>query len=345
MSVSILHGDCRDVLKTLESGSVNCIVTSPPYYGLRDYGVAGQIGLEQTPDEYVAEMVAVFREARRVLRDDGVFWLNLGDSYVSSGTGNPTAGSTLQGGISNQIEAKKRPDKLGFGLSAKNLIGIPWRVAFALQTDGWILRQDVIWAKPNPMPESVQDRCTKAHEYVFMFSKSARYLYDAAAIAEDGVTGDMRRPYGSPGANALDPRGKQGEGKLRTGKHGRATGDVYTAKAYANPQSAPRGPRSNFGEPEGGKRNKRSVWTIATRPFAEAHFATMAPELARICIMAGCPLGGTVLDPFGGAGTTALVADQLQRNAVIIELNPEYVGIAERRINRDAGMFAEAASP
>ena len=455
--ITILNGDCRDVLRTLPDASVQCCVTSPPYFNLRDYGVAGQIGLEPTPDDFVAEMVAVFRDVRRVLRDDGVLFLNLGDSYFgsnqtggtkslegsakragrmfskpvgaqraiacdTSGTkpegfqasgclcgslcdacraayrlgishnGNllaptpapsigvsthehmvlppghlPTLGLTGRGDhseaaildpeqasrlagepprdapVSMTHGSSRRPqaepprsgqpsgclscgrslpdcvpasarmggctcgtsapgsasDSLGKGASGlayphlttkalkpKDLIGIPWRVAFALQADGWYLRSDIIWHKPNPMPESVTDRPTSAHEHVFLFSKSERYHYDAEAIKEPAVAAEAE------GGPAL-------------------------------------------------KRNARNVWTIATRPFPEAHFATFPPELAERCILAGCPAGGTVLDPFGGAGTTGLVADRLQRHAVLIELNPEYAAMAERRIAREGGLFAD----
>lgn len=341
MSVQILTGDCRDVLATLPGGSVHCCVTSPPYFGLRDYGVDGQIGLEQTPDEYVAEMVAVFRSVRRVLRDDGTLWLNLGDSYAGY-HGNKNAAvptSAVNGwtnGTNENLRGDKRPQDIG--LKPKDLIGIPWRVAFALQADGWYLRQDIIWHKPNPMPESVKDRCTKAHEYVFMLSKSARYFYDTAAIAEDAIyPDDNRRPYGSEGAWEMDGRPKE----QRHG--GKPRGDKQRGHSRRHAGFNDRWDAMEKADQCSGKRNKRSVWAIATQPFSEAHFATMAPELAETCIKAGCPLGGTVLDPFGGAGTTALMADRLGRNAILIELNPAYVQIARKRLTDDAGMFAEFA--
>lgn len=303
--IRILVGDCREVLATLPDRSVQCCVTSPPYYGLRDYGHAGQIGLEQTPDAYVAEMVAVFREVRRVLRDDGTLWLNLGDSYASStkGSGGPTAKQQTNAG------AFFEPRKFNMGdCKEKDLMGIPWRVAFALQADGWWVRQDIIWAKPNPMPESVQDRCTKAHEYVFLLSKGPRYFYDAKAIAEPGVG---RETYF--GSDAYS----KGSGRNDSGS--------YDATACAT-------------------RNRRSVWPIATQPYSGAHFATMPPELAETCIKAGSKPGDMILDPFGGAGTTALVADRLQRNATIVELNPAYAQLARDRINGEAGMFAPVAA-
>lgn len=314
--IRILRGDCRDVLKTLPDASVHCCVTSPPYFGLRDYGVAEQIGLEATPAEYVAELVAVFAEVRRVLRDDGTLWLNLGDSYAGGKTGRSDTGpddiarraaayGTGAGEATGPATGEQRKPPQGF--KPKDLIGIPWRVAFALRADGWYLRQDIIWSKPNPMPESVKDRCTKAHEYVFLLSKSARYWFDSDAMQEPS-------------------EGRENFGNVR------AKGDCEQRNDNT---------RSDMTLKD--MRNKRSVWTIATQPFSEAHFATMAPELAETCIKAGCPVGGTVLDPFGGAGTTGLVADRLQRDALLIELNPEYAGIAERRIVGDAPLFADVA--
>jgi DNA modification methylase len=365
MTVQILKGDCREVLRTLPDESVHCIVTSPPYFGLRDYGVAGQIGLEATPEAFTAELVRVFAELRRVLRKDGTAWLNLGDSYAAN-----AATAT--------------------GVKAKDLLGIPWRVAFALQADGWYLRQDIIWSKPNPMPESVRDRCTKAHEYLFLLSRSERYHYDADAIADD-ATARLQQRLTLP---TQDPKA------ALYGGQNFVDGGISTT------------------------RNKRSVWEVTTQPFSEAHFATFPPALIEPCILAGCPsqcctqcgapwvrveirgeshyaklgkitgseLGktdtdprnqasgggqtrtasgavpslkpakrqtigfspsctcnvtttsGMVLDPFGGAGTTGLVADRLGRNAILIELNEAYAEMAERRIRGDAGMFAEVTT-
>jgi len=309
-----MNGDCRSILSGLPDQSIHCCVTSPPYFGLRDYGHAGQIGLEQTPDAYVAELVAVFREVRRVLRDDGTLWLNLGDSYNA-------AGRTGHGSRDGFKQATNRASASGFDncrpsvsqLKEKDLIGIPWRVAFALQADGWYLRQDIIWAKPNPMPESVTDRCTKAHEYIFLLSKSARYYYDAAAIAEpfaDERMGASGVKFGVPEQYA-DDAGRGGDQGL-----------------------------SKFNGTDRTGRNRRSVWTVATQPFKEAHFATFPPALIEPCILAGCPEGGTILDPFGGAGTTGLVADRLNRNAILIELNPEYATMAHARIHGDAPLLA-----
>lgn len=353
MSVRILIGDCRDRLRSLPNESVHCVVTSPPYFGLRDYGVAGQIGLEPTPDAFVAEMVAVFREVRRLLRSDGTLWLNLGDSYASStkGSGGNGDTSTLgpksggngisDAGIKRSVERQamdvRRFDVVGAGLKPKDLIGIPWRVAFALQADGWWLRQDIIWAKPNPMPESVQDRCTKAHEYMFMLSKSARYHFDADAIAEGAVADHPPGNVTHKGKTAYDA----GDEKHRT-KQGLV---AYSSRQrgvpprHAQYESSDQSGLDDIGR--GGQRNKRSVWTVATRPFKEAHFATFPPALIEPCLLAGCPAGGTVLDPFGGAGTTGLVADRHGRNAILIELNPAYAEMAERRIRAEQPMFAD----
>ena len=285
---TIHTGDCVSTLQTLPANSVQCCVTSPPYYGLRDYGHAGQIGLEDTPEAYIAKMVEVFREVKRVLRDDGTLWLNIGDSYAGSGpsgasyqsatTKRRAAGNGMEGSfrISKTLAkrgltyANKKPVAPA-GFKSKDLMGIPWMLAFALRADGWYLRQDIIWHKPNPMPESVTDRCTKAHEYVFLLSKSARYFYDAEAAKECAVDGD-------------------------------------------------------------GNRNRRSVWAITTKPFKGAHFAVMPEALVEPCILAGSKPGDTVLDPFTGSGTVAVVSLREGRNFVGCELNSDYVTIAENRI-------------
>jgi len=315
MTVTIRHGDCREILRTMPDESVHCCVTSPPYFGLRDYGVAGQIGLEPSPDAFVAELVDVFREVRRVLRADGTLWLNLGDSYAGSGKGGNPEGSQWKGFVGNKDREKaaQPAGKQLWGHKAKDLIGIPWQVAFALRADGWYLRQDIIWSKPNPMPESVTDRCTKAHEYIFLMSKSGRYHYDAGAIAEAAIyAGDVRDYTGDQKSNRADP-------------------DLQ--------RTLPRGKTITVGD----TRNKRSVWNVPSLPFPGSHFATFPPDLIEPCIKAGCPEGGTVLDPFGGAGTTGMVADRLKRHAILIELNPEYAAMAEQRIRGDAGMFADVA--
>jgi DNA modification methylase len=314
MSVRILTGDCRSVLATLPDASVHCCVTSPPYFGLRDYGVAGQIGLEPTPDAFVAELVAVFREVRRVLRSDGVVFLNLGDSYAGGGGFSASAPSTAisKSGKYGVLGALKAGGIKPKGeIKALDLIGIPWAVAFALRADGWYLRQDIIWSKPNPMPESVRDRCTKAHEYLFLLSKSASYYYDGEAIAEEAIHAGRKINY---------------DGSQKNCSAGDGVNDRRTL--IDRPVQV------------GGTRNRRSVWEVATQPFAEAHFATFPPALIEPCILAGCPEGGTVLDPFGGAGTTGLVADRLKRNAVLIELNPAYADMARKRIEGDAPLFA-----
>ena len=302
---------------------------------LLQYFEPAEIGLEPTPGEYVAKLVEVFREVRRVLRDDGTLWLNLGDCYASSGgVGQPHRDSS--GGIGNKGTRGEqgyhaagggfvRPDTARDGLKPKDLLGIPWRVAFALQADGWYLRQDIIWSKPNPMPESVRDRCTKAHEYIFLLSKSERYHFDADAIKERSVTNDPRRPYGSPGANKLDPRGAQGRGENRKR-------DEFNGKTNALPGREAFRAFTEF-------RNRRSVWTVTTKPFKGAHFATFPPDLIEPCILAGCPVGGTVLDPFLGSGTTAMVALRNGRSAIGCELNPEYVEIAKKRISTAEALF------
>jgi len=307
MNYQLIIGDCIEGIRTLPDQSVHTCVTSPPYFGLRDYGMDGQIGLEVTPDAFVARLVEVFREVRRVLRDDGTLWLNLGDSYSTHAAGkvaNPMAKSTLAG-VKTQAVANESSRARGDyyrtpgGLPEKNLLGIPWRVAFALQADGWYLRQDIIWHKPNPLPESVTDRCTKAHEYVFLLSKSARYYFDAEAVKEEGVY-----PAGTKAAKGSADRQAQQGVNARPPEY----------KVYD------------------GFRNRRSVWTVATKPFAGAHFATFPPGLIEPCILAGSPVGGTVLDPFGGSGTTAGVAMKHGRNAVLCELNPEYAALIPARI-------------
>jgi DNA modification methylase len=385
----IIVGDCIAGLRTLPDASVHCCVTSPPYWGLRNYGHDGQIGLEPTPEAYVARMVEVFREVRRVLRDDGTLWLNLGDSYngiggpgkQNGGPIGPTAAIAIEGTKGRRIS----------GLKQKDLVGIPWRVAFALQADGWWLRQDIIWHKPNPMPESVRDRCTKAHEYVFLLTKSERYYYDAEAVSEPVASSSVLRLR----QKTLPEQG----GSLRV-------------------PGKTNGPMKAVGDTE--TRNRRSVWTVTTKPYSGAHFAVMPPDLVEPCIKAGCPeqccsicgspwvrvverkrvmrhelpaghpdyrpgrytskaggaddysngggqafsfsstkgwapscecqrmmcdavmmgdhgvavstIPGTVLDPFAGSGTTLAVAAELGRNAIGCELNPEYVRLAEQRI-------------
>lgn len=274
VNFKLLVGDCVESMKALPDQSINCCVTSPPYFGLRDYGVDGQIGLEQTPEEYVTKMVEVFREVRRVLRDDGTLWLNIGDSY-------------------------------GKG---KQLLGIPWRVAFALQGDGWVLRQEIIWNKPNAMPESVKDRCTKAHEQIFLLSKCPRYYFDSEAMKEDAVGGQTGK------AASFKREGSKRE-------------QTIPSQAYGTHR-----PEREDVSYNGEKRNRRSVWSVATRPYKGAHFATFPPALIEPCILAGCQAGGVVLDPFGGSGTTAGVAIANGRNAILCELNVDYCSLVEGRV-------------
>jgi DNA modification methylase len=384
VTVRIICADVMDGLRQLPDESVHCVVSSPPYWGLRDYGVDGQIGVEPTYQEHVDSVVAVFREVRRVLRKDGTLWLNYGDSYATSVNGR-SAADTKTAGKDDRTFRDKPFSTIQGVLKPKDLCGIPWRVAFALQADGWWLRSDIIWAKPTPMPESITDRPTKSHEYVFLLTKAERYFYDAEAIKEATT-----QPLGVP---------------RLTGQH-KADAGGFTTNGTGNSSLG-----SNQGE---ASRNKRSVWTIATSPFPEAHFATFPPELPEICILAGTSQKGccakcgapwgratekidtgrrqkmadgwdtaegghgtvhrngrekgqsgvpvmasvttgweascscnadaipcTVLDPFSGAGTTALVADRLQRNAIGIELNPTYAAMSERRINGDRGALLD----
>jgi len=306
----IIHGNCLEVLKSLDENSIDCCVTSPPYWGLRDYGVDGQLGLESTPDEYVQKLVEIFREVMRVLKDEGTLWLNLGDSYAGSNSAG-IEDNKAAGKGSRKTVVKERPNKVVKGLKPKDLVGIPWRVAFALQADGWYLRSDIIWYKPNAMPESVRDRPTKAHEYIFLMSKSPRYYYDYKAILES-----LKRPSELERSTPAMFRGRNKHNGYGTRKH---SGNEYK------------------GELEG--RNKRSVWTVSTKPFSEAHFATFPPDLIEPCILAGCPSGGIVLDPFFGAGTTGLVAMRNGRQYIGIELNEEYIEIAEKRLQAEQPLF------
>ncbi len=357
-SFQIIEGDALEQLRELPAESVHCCVTSPPYWGLRDYGTAtweggdagcdhkqetrhqkqgvssqrkgranaeeqrnenfrslcpncgatrtdSQLGLEPTPELYVANMVEVLREVRRVLRDDGTVWLNLGDSYNGVGRGDKANGL--------QVAARATKQRTVTGLKSKDLVGIPWRVAFALQADGWYLRSDIIWSKPNPMPESVTDRPTKAHEYIFLLSKSGRYWYDADAIAEPLST--------APNAQARGPKDTPNRGPRDAGN----SGLQGTAMGIRNGTVA--------------TRNKRTVWTVTTKPYSEAHFATFPPKLIEPCVLAGCPEGGTVLDPFAGSGTTGMVALRAGRRFIGIELNPEYCEMARCRILDDAPLL------
>lgn len=324
-SFRMLCGDALDVLRTLPDEGANCCVTSPPYWGLRNYGMENQIGLEATPEQYVARLVDVFRELRRVLRNDGTLWLNLGDCYA---TGAGEVGNCPGGGEQGERWAGYRgtrdgspkhsaaaigpmvqPNRMPIpGLKPKDLVGIPWRVAFALQADGWWLRSEIIWSKPNPMPESVTDRPTKAHEQIFLLTKNERYHYDADAIAE---------PCGGFNGSSF------------------TTGKTHDARHHL--AAVGKGERT---EPT--RRNKRSVWTIATLPTPDAHFATFPIDLAQTCILAGTPAEGLVIDPFAGAGTTGLAALKHGRRFLGIELNQEYISIAENRVARHCPLLASA---
>lgn len=305
MNSTILTGDALEQLKTIESGVVNTCVTSPPYYGLRDYGVDGQIGLEETPEQYINHLVEVFREVKRVLRDDGTLWVNIGDSYCA---------------------VRKWPS-----CKPKDLIGIPWMLAFALRADGWYLRQDIIWAKPNPMPESVKDRCTKSHEYIFLLSKSKQYYYDAEAIAEKST--EYERCLTNPPRFGGNKYGDDETEQTRT-----KSGKEWNPTMGGGGTSFI-GHKGNFkadGTPiSGATRNKRDVWTVTTKPYTEAHFAVFPPDLIEPCILAGAPFDGLVLDPFTGSGTTAVTSLQNGRNFIGVELNPKYVTMAQKRIKRD----------
>jgi DNA modification methylase len=344
VSVRILTGDCRQRLAELPDQSVHCCVTSPPYFGLRDYGHAGQMGLEPTPDEFVAGMVEVFREVRRILRDDGVLFLNIGDSYAGGSFAQDGIRCALPGTDKNKATRHGKRGAVD-GIKPKDLIGIPWLLAFALRADGWYLRQDIIWSKPNPMPESVRDRCTKAHEYLFLLSKGPRYYYDAEAIAEPLQSSSIARlSQDVEGQDGSDRVPGKTNGKMKAVYTKPYTGQSTKDYASGNAQDASETKRRIVERILSGElvtRNKRSVWEVATQPYSEAHFATYPPALIEPCILAGCPVGGTVIDPFFGAGTTGLVSDRLQRNCIGIELNPEYAELARRRIADEAGMFGE----
>ena len=329
----IIIGDVRTALSSIPDGSVQTCITSPPYWGLRDYGHGEQIGLEQTPDDYVAEIVAVFREVWRVLADDGTLWLNLGDSYAAMRDSKATP-DTLRNGDGTKVltAANRNPNNLkNAGLKHKDLVGIPWRVAFALQSDGWYLRQDIIWHKPNPMPESVRDRCTKAHEYVFLLSKSGRYFFDADAIREpwEGEAAKAvamgKKEVGQRGINASARRGLTDGQATQFKKQGHSGYFGADGKCLLNPLGA----------------NKRSVWKVATSPYKGAHFATFPPDLIKPCILAGSRPGDIVLDPFMGSGTTAAVALQHGRQYLGCELNPAYQPLQDARIATSVGpLFA-----
>ena len=323
--MKIILADAVEGLRRIPAESINTVVTSPPYYGLRDYGVDGQIGLEKSSTEYIARLVEVFREVWRVLKPDGTVWVVIGDSY---------AHDSKWGGSSGGKHAKALHGNTGIGrtrtttgLKEKDLIGIPWMFAFAMRDDGWWLRQDIVWAKPNPMPESVRDRCTRSHEYIFMFSKSRKYYFDGEAISEptaESTTKRLAQNIDAQTGSARVPGKTNGPMKAVAPRYG---GNKYTAtpdKFYRT--------KSGNAYDYRPRRNKRDVWTVTTRGYKGAHFATFPPDLIRPCVLAGCPEGGVVLDPFCGSGTTLQVARECGRDGVGIELNKEYLSLIVNRV-------------
>jgi DNA modification methylase len=344
LTVEILKGDCREVLRTLPRESVHCVVTSPPYWRQRDYGMPGQLGLEQTPEEYIAKLMTIFRDVRRVLRSDGTAWINIGDKWASGGNGGGGSFMEDRGEAWAHAKNSKGWRSPPVGYKDKDLVGLPFMLAFAMRADGWFWRQCNIWAKPNGMPESVSDRSTISHEYVLQFSKLNDYWYDADAArtpaapsTETRLAQDIEAQAGSErangGAKTNGPMKAVGRKSNKQRGHSRrhdGFNDRWDAMERADQLA------------DGA--NLRSVWWIAPANYREGHYAVMPDGLAEICILAGCPKGGVVLDPFGGAGTTGLVADRHGRNAILIELNPEYAAMAERRIKNDAPLFAEVAS-
>lgn len=357
----IYNQDCLTGMQQLSDQSVHCCVTSPPYWGLRDYGVDGQHGLEETPEAFIARQIEVFREVRRVLRDDGTLWVNIGDSYANNArkrTVDQVIGGTITG-KDHHIACKDQINKVTGDLKRKDLVGIPWMLAFALRADGWYLRQDIIWSKPNPMPESCNDRCTKSHEYIFLLSKHETYYYNAAAIAtaykdKTYTTYKADRKGNGDGSGLVSAENWARDVKIRKPKQWKMPDGWDTSEGThgnihrAGRQRGHKRPHQGFNsdwdqrtkeEQQFEGANKRSVWTMATKPFKEAHFATFPEELPYTCILAGCPENGVVLDPYMGAGTTALVARKTNRNFIGFELNPEYLAIAENRLQKELGMF------
>ena len=302
----IYNMDCLEGLRQMDSDSVHCCISSPPYWALRNYGVPGQIGQEDTPGEYVERLCAIFAEVFRVLRPDGTFWLNLGDTYCGTGNKDDYFDPKNPRGRTGQKKAKNNRIP---GIKPKDLCAIPWTVALALRDMGWYLRQDCIWSKPNTMPESVTDRCVKSHEYLFLFAKSQRYYFDHIAIREPVTQSTVERAKRAVSEN----------NKYATGAPGQ------TAQTLNKPRS-----RLSAEIPQW--RNKRSVWSVSTRPLKDAHFAAFPRALIEPCILAGCPVGGVVLDPFMGSGTVAMTANALGRQYIGFEINPEYIGICEKRI-------------
>lgn len=317
-NITLYNVDVMEGLAKLPDESVQCVVTSPPYWGLRDYGEGGQMGLEKTPEEYIKNMVAVFSEAKRALKNDGTLWLNIADSYGGSGKGSAT--NAKQASNRGAVEGEANKPFKSNEIKPKDLVGIPWMLAFALRADGWYLRQDIIWAKPGVMPESVTDRCTKSHEYIFLLSKSKNYFYDHEAIKEDAVwdvdnKGTIKRKERQNENNKCQP-GAMNNGIRKTYPKGKHSDGQQSAKTIT------------------GKRNKRDVWNVATKPFHGAHFATFPPKLIEPCILAGSREGDTILDPFWGSGTTGEVAIKHQRKAIGIELNADYCELSLKRFKQ-----------
>jgi len=337
--------NCIEGLKLLPDNCIDCCVTSPPYFGLRDYGTEEQIGLEETPELFVDKLVSVFEEVRRVLKPEGTLWLNLGDSYAGGGGASGHTSETKNMGATTSAYGAVKSGGKKYGLKSKDLIGIPWMVAFALRANGWYLRQDIIWHKPNPMPESVTDRCTKSHEYIFLMSKSQKYFYDHHAIKTamldssiSRITQDIDNQIGServPGKT---------NGNMKAHRPNGITRDRLLDYDSKEKQLRTQVKRGGFDKeadlplPDA-LANKKSVWTVTTKPFKEAHFATFPEDLIVDCIKAGCPIDGVVLDPFMGAGTTALVSRKLNRNYIGFELNPDYISIANKRLHDELGFF------
>ena len=329
---TIINGNSLEVLKSLPDNSIDCCVTSPPYYALRDYGCDGQIGLEETPEKYIERLCEVFSEVRRVLTPQGTLWLNIGDSYNGNKVGNTEVVKNKKVSESNDFHKK-----LWGGAKPKDLIGIPWMLAFALRSQGWYLRQDIIWHKPNPMPESVTDRCTKSHEYIFLMSKSQKYYFDYEAIQEPCA--DQSRTNYACGnrTNGINKdRNDNDFGERSKNWKPRTKNCQYDGQ---KPNSFHLSRENGEPDKEYYVRNKRDVWSVNVKPCSEAHFATYPFELIKPCILAGCPENGIVLDPFMGSGTTAIVARSLNRNYLGVELNPEYIKIAHKRLEKHLGMF------
>ena len=329
---TIINGNSLEVLKSLPDNSIDCCVTSPPYYALRDYGCDGQIGLEETPEKYIESLCDVFSEVRRVLTPEGTLWLNIGDSYNGNKVGNTEVVKNKKVSESNDFHKK-----LWGGAKPKDLLGIPWTLAFALRSQGWYLRQDIIWQKPNPMPESVTDRCTKSHEYIFLMSKSQKYYFDYEAIQEPCA--DQSRTNYACGnrTNGINKdRNDNDFGERSKNWKPRTKNCQYDGQ---KPNSFHLSRENGEPDKEYYVRNKRDVWSVNVKPCSEAHFATYPFELIKPCILAGCPENGIVLDPFMGSGTTAIVARSLNRNYLGVELNPEYIKIAHKRLEKHLGMF------